>query len=77
MSRNYTNAEAAKWYQEMIQQPEKFPFIFTYGGKQYNGFSSDEMKLTGTHTRTDAKKVTTDVTFLLEDTLEITLKTGL
>ena len=76
MSRNYTNAEAEKWYQEMIQQPEKFPFTFTYGGKQYNGFSSDEMKLTGTHTRTDAKKVTTDLTFLLEDTLEVTLKTA-
>ena len=31
MSRNYTNAEAYKWYQEMIQNPENFPFSFTYG----------------------------------------------
>ena len=45
MGTQYVNAAATKWYQDMIKCPENFPFSFTYGEKQYNGFDSEELVL--------------------------------
>ena len=76
MNTKYVNAAATKWYQDMIKYPENFPFSFTYGERQYNGFDSEELVLVNHSQDCKEQKVTTDLTFRLEETLEITLKTA-
>ena len=41
MIRNYRNTASDILFSDMIKEPSKIPFMFTYDGKEYNGFGKD------------------------------------
>ena len=41
MLRNYRNTASDIMFSDMIKNPSKIPFMFTYDGKEYNGFGED------------------------------------
>ena len=53
MPRDYRNARADAWYQEITQQPECFPFGFTYDGVRYEGFGGLALLARSCETRED------------------------
>ena len=43
MKRDYRNQKADERYAFLKDHPEKIPFFFTYGGREYAGFSANEL----------------------------------
>lgn len=41
MTRNYKNSASDTMFSDMLKEPSKIPFMFTYDGKEYNGFGKD------------------------------------
>ena len=40
MKQCYRNPIATEWYRNMAKNPADFPFLFTYGGTDYEGFGA-------------------------------------
>ena len=73
MKRNYINVNSDKWYKNITENTEKFPFSFTYGNVNYNGFSKENFELVDkTAVKENAKETTTFI-FKKDDVLQITL----
>lgn len=75
MTQCYANSEAEKWYRSLLAQPETFPFSFFYAGQHYHGFGKNMQKLRD-HTCAQAGKETTKQSWILKNTLKITLDTA-
>lgn len=74
MKQNHKNKLADESYRTMSDDYSKIPFAFGYGEKTYAGFSDPDLKLKNKEVCTSEEKETQKITFLLEETLEITLK---
>ena len=75
MIQRYANSKAEKWYQSLLAQPETFPFSFSYEGQNYKGFGNNMQKLHN-DTRSQEGKETTEQSWVLKNTIKITLDTA-
>lgn len=76
MKYDYCNKMADEWYREITEEPSKIPFSFCYDNNEYSGFSEkyfvlQDKKLEASEAE---EKETVTFTFLLKNTIEITLK---
>ncbi len=76
MTMNYANLKAGAWYRERLAQLETFPFSFTYNKTRYDGFPASAFRESGRSVSADAKKETTEITFIMEDGLNVVLLTA-
>ncbi len=73
MKKNYANARSDEEYRLMSEDYSKIPFSFCYGGKVFDGFSDKEMICKNKEILSSEDKETQIITFLLEDSVKITL----
>lgn len=73
MKRDYRNKTASAQYRALLDDFSRFPFSFTYGKKNYHGFS-DEDFFVQSHTVTEKNgKETHSIAFSLAEELSVTL----
>ena len=71
----YVNPQGESAYRALLADLSAFPVCFTYGGKNYSGFGDRDITHPQTTVDSDNQKETTENTFLLANTVQITLKT--
>lgn len=76
MMKNYVNTDAGEWYRTLLENPENFPFSFTYNGRRYDGFPPEAFRETGRAMSSDTKKETVERVWVLQDGLQVTLLTA-
>ena len=76
MMKNYVNTDAGEWYRTLLENPENFPFSFTYNGRRYDGFPAEAFRETGQAMSSDTKKETVERVGVLHDGLQVTLLTA-
>ena len=73
MRRNYMNPQAEQVYRSYLEDLSRLPFCFTYGGRDYHGFSEAYFRVLDTRTVADGAKESTTVVMSLDGALQITL----
>ncbi len=74
--KNYVNTDAGEWYRTLLENPENFPFSFTYNGRRYDGFPPEAFRETGRAMSSDTKKEMVERVWVLQDGLQVTLLTA-
>lgn len=73
MKRDYRNKTASEQYYALLEDFSRFPFSFTYGQKNYHGFSEEDF-FVQSHTVTEKNgKETHSIAFSLAEELSVTL----
>ena len=70
MKQCYRNPAATEWYRDMAKDPADFPFLFTYGGTDYEGFGA--LTLVSRESKRTAKREDNIYRYTL-DSLAVTL----
>lgn len=70
--RDYRNAQADRKYAQLLENIDRLPFFFIYGGRKYEGFGGLELK--DRTVKKDGERETTDFTFRLDENMQVCLK---
>lgn len=73
MIRNYNNPSADARYRNLLDNLSNFPFLFTYNGKEYQGFSPEFFILKDTKITASSEKEIRQITWDFLDGLEAKL----
>lgn len=73
MNDQYRNLKSDAEFKRMMDEPQSIPFAFTYGGREYCGFSGDAFSLLEKTVTEDAGKKTCIFRYGFADSLEVKL----
>ena len=73
MIRNYSNPSADAHYQDLLENLSNFPFLFTYDGKTYHGFSPEFFTHKDTQVTASDEKEIREIKWSFVDGLEVKL----
>lgn len=76
MEGKYRNPAGEKWYENLVQQPEQFPFSFVYGQKKYDGFGDPQLTAVKQEYFEEKNRKINRLTYCLEGQLEILVDTA-
>lgn len=74
MAKIYINKKADLIYKNITENLSIFPFAFSYGGIEYNGFSEKDFKLISKEITKNLHKETTECVFQKDENLRVYLK---
>ena len=74
MIRNYSNPSSDANYRHLLENLAQFPFLFTYNGNEYKGFSPDFFTLKDTQITASKEKEVREITLSFLDGLEAKLR---
>ncbi|MBO6053054.1 MAG: alpha-galactosidase, partial [Clostridia bacterium] len=73
MQRKYENPAASAWFSDVMENPGRFPFRFTYGGTVFRGFGAP-LVLLDADAQTEGEKVIYTRRYRASETLVLTLR---
>ena len=74
MIRNYSNPAADAQYRNFLENLSSFPFLFTYNGRSYHGFSPEFFTHKNTQITTSSEKESREIIWSFSNGLEVTLR---